>query len=297
MASIFLAKSNNPYENIAIEAAIFKQKEEALYLWINQPSIIMGRNQDACKEYNPEVLKRKNILPVRRLTGGGCVYHDFGNLNFSFFGKELNKDKWLQIIKDALETFGIHANTSGRNDLLVDGYKVSGTAYLQEDDWYVFHGTLMVDVNIEELVSVLQVSHLKYEGKGIDSIRSRVKNLCDFSNEITVSSLQCAIIDAYKKKFPDAEYRNISKDEKQYQILVSKDWIYSSNDFSLVIEKKVGNAIVQLHLFVENNKINHIKVYTDSLYIDLCGIIQNKLLNMEYSKLESILHSIEEEIR
>ena len=297
MASIFLAKSNNPYENLAIESAIFKQKEEALYLWVNQPSIIMGRNQDACKEYNPEVLKRKNILPVRRLTGGGCVYHDYGNLNFSFFGKELNKDKWLQIIKDALETFGIHAKASGRNDLLVNGYKVSGTAYLKEDDWYVFHGTLMVDVNIEELISVLQVSHLKYEGKGIDSIKSRVRNLRDFSNEITVSSLQCAIIDAYKNRYPYAEYRNISKDERQYQILISKDWIYSSNDCNLVIEKNLGNALVQLHMIVENNIIKQIRIYTDSLDINLCEMIQNKLVNTEYSKFENVLHSIEEEIR
>lgn len=297
MASIFLAKSNNPYENIAIESAIFKQKEEALYLWVNQPSIIMGRNQDACREYNQEILKRKNVLPVRRLTGGGCVYHDYGNLNFSFFGKELHKEKWLQIIIDALSSFGIHAKVSGRNDLLVNGYKVSGTAYLQEDDWYVFHGTLMVDVNIEELVSILQVSHLKYEGKGIDSINSRVKNLCDFSNEITVSSLQCAIINAYKNRYPCAEYKTILKDENQYQILISKDWIYSSSDCNLVIEKRLSNALVQLHMIVENNMIKRIRAYTDSLHVNLCEMIQNKLVNTEYSKIESVLHSIEEEVR
>ena len=195
----FESKTNDPYLNLASEYTIFTKQDEGLFLWVNSPSIILGRNQCALKEFDPLLCEKHSINIVRRYTGGGCVYHDEGNLNFTFFSKELDKNKFLSIIIEALQSFHINALISGRNDLCVNGYKISGSAYLCENDFYMFHGTLLVNSNLELLSSLLTPHYSKFIGKGIDSVKERVKNLNEFSNEITINALKKAIYKTYIK--------------------------------------------------------------------------------------------------
>lgn len=289
MPKLYLSKSFNPYENLALEEAIFDLKEEALLLWVNEPSVIIGANQNVLNEVNMDVLKKKNIHLVRRKSGGGAVYHDLGNLNFSFFSKELNKEKWCNTIIRALSRFNLEVKRSGRNDLLYQGQKISGTAYYADDGFYLFHGTLMVDVNLKELEEVLFHRSIKYEKRGIESLQSRVLNLSSLHPKISVSSLKAAIIEEYQKE-GIVEYAELDYPKKRAYALMKKDYLYDYLKEDLLhIEYKAKNAVYDFYLDVKDDKIIDLKIYSDSLDIEGIKRLKNVLKGQVFSQFENIL--------
>lgn len=175
--------STDPYYNMAFDQAVLEHGPDELvfYLWRNSPAVIIGRNQNAYAEVNLPFLEANGIALVRRITGGGAVYHDLGNLNYSIVGPtKCFADERPGIIADALKAMGVPAELGGRNDIFVDGRKCSGYARRLWKDRTMIHGTLMFNVDLEQLVQALSVPGGKMSAAGVESVRSRVANLQDY---------------------------------------------------------------------------------------------------------------------
>lgn len=174
--------------NLALDEYAMKHidvKEDFFFLWQNEPSVIIGKNQNAVEEVNQEFINERNIHVARRVSGGGAVYHDFGNINYTFIigvddpGK-VNYKKYVQPIIDALKVMGVTAEASGRNDITINGLKISGNAQRMANGKLMHHGTLIYDVNLEDMVKALNVAPDKIVSKGVKSVRSRVTNIKTF---------------------------------------------------------------------------------------------------------------------
>lgn len=194
---IFVANRFDAEKNLEFEQFLTHLATDSsiLYLWQNQNSVIIGRNQVAESEVNLEVARKLKTRIVRRITGGGAVYHDLGNLNFSFIMPRETYDRNLtaRIIIETLKKFDLHAYRDGRNDFLIDGKKFSGLAFHSDEKIFLEHGTLMVDVDIERLDSLLTVSREKLQRHGIQSVPERVVNLKSLNPTITIDSLKIAL--------------------------------------------------------------------------------------------------------
>lgn len=178
--------STDPHYNMAFDECCLERlpsEEPVFYVWRNRPSVIIGLNQNAYSEVNIPYIEKNGILLARRVTGGGAVYHDLQNINYTIVGRssDLERDYagYLHYMVDALRSLGVDACLSGRNDILVDGRKVSGYAKRVWRDRLMIHGTLMYDVDLDTLTEALATDGSKLEGKGIASVRSRVANLKD----------------------------------------------------------------------------------------------------------------------
>ncbi len=269
MNQLVISNSHNPYFNIALENHLFHEATEDLcvYLWQNDPCVIVGRNQNLLVECDVHYLEKKGIYPVRRLSGGGAVYQDCGNLCFTIITKEIVADtkKNIALVEEALKELGIICEFSGRNDLLVDGRKFSGHAYYVEDGHYMYHGTMMVNVDLEELTRALTPLKLKLESKGIESVRNRVVNLCEINSKITIETL----INAFKKVFHYDKITYIDEADLQLPLanqLATTEWLYGeSPKFNIQLEKKSHCGNTALRIYVEDGKISDIMVSCDSL--------------------------------
>ncbi len=188
--------STDPYFNMALDEFCLEnivREEPYFYLWRNRPSVIIGLNQNAYSEVNLPYLRANGINLVRRVTGGGAVYHDLQNLNYTIVGKS-STGLTPQPIVDALRRLGVPAELSGRNDIFVEGRKVSGYARRVSGCQEIIHGTLMYDVDLETLTHVLDTPGSKLQAKGIGSVRSRVANLKEYLPGFsTLNELQAAL--------------------------------------------------------------------------------------------------------
>ncbi len=185
--------STDPHFNLAFDEYCLQQYrsgEDFFYLWRNRPAVIIGLNQNAYSEVNLDYLDSHGITLARRVTGGGAVYHDLQNLNYTFVGHSVTPEPFAQ----ALRSLGVPAEVSGRNDIFVEGRKVSGYARRVWHDREIVHGTLMYDVDIDTLTRVLDAPGSKMEAKGIASVRSRVANLKDYLPQFaSLDELQAAL--------------------------------------------------------------------------------------------------------
>ena len=189
----FLTTStNDPYLNLAYEEELLNIAQDEgrafFMLWQNKNTVVIGKNQNPWRECNVDALKNDGITISRRITGGGAVYHDMGNLNFSFIFPNSNWDKAkdFQIILDALSGFNIKGEVTGRNDMVAEGKKFSGNAYANKRDAFLHHGTLLVSSDMSVFPRYLSPSREKLRAKGVASVSSRIINLCELSADITV---------------------------------------------------------------------------------------------------------------
>ncbi len=203
-----LIDSNDPAFNLALEELLFNDLGDGdsgwFLLWKNNPSIIVGRHQNTMAEINGELVEKYNLNVVRRGTGGGAVYHDSGNLNFSFIHNNqeqeaVNFERYLDPVVKSLKAVGIESQFSGRNDLLTGGKKFSGSAQISRGTKVLHHGTILMNLDLDMLDAVLTCSPDKYQSKGIASVRSRVINLqevwpekCDEDTMVESLILNCA---------------------------------------------------------------------------------------------------------
>ena len=191
----------DPYENLALEEALLHRVgkgELILYLWQNERTVVIGKNQNPWKECRTALLNEEGGHLARRLSGGGAVFHDLGNLNFTFLmsAEDYDLPRQLTVLEKACQSLGIPAQRSGRNDLLADGRKFSGNAFYSHGGKSYHHGTLMVDVDMEKVQRYLSPSKAKLAAKGVDSVRSRVVNLREFVPDLTIPQLADALIAA-----------------------------------------------------------------------------------------------------
>ncbi|MGN1165012.1 MAG: lipoate--protein ligase [Lachnospiraceae bacterium] len=285
-----------PYRNLAMEEYLLLHCDEnecILYLWQNRNTIVIGRNQNAWKECLVSKLEEENGFLVRRLSGGGAVYHDLGNLNFTFLVRKPNYDlnKQLDVILKAVQKLGVHAEKSGRNDILVDGHKFSGNAFYEQGDFCYHHGTLMVNVNLGELSRYLTVSKEKLQSKGVDSVRARVANLSEYAPDMTVEILKEKLLEAFEEvygltakiiKTEDLDEKEIVERTEKF---ASWDWIFGKKlDFQYELSTRFVWGHVALQFKVKNGKIEDMNVFSDSMKPGLMQQIKEYLKNIRYDK-------------
>ena len=224
--SCYITGCTEPYRNLAVERYLLEHTPAGsvtLYLWQNKNTVVIGRNQNPWAECNMTQLRRDGGHLVRRLSGGGAVYHDSGNLNFTFLtdARTYNLARQLEVIIGALKSLGINAEKSGRNDILVDGRKVSGNAFYTSGGKKYHHGTLLIDVKTDEMAKYLTVSPLKLQAKGVSSVKSRVLNLKEVCPSLTVPVLQNALVRSFAEIY--------GNDEKR-----ASEYVFVSTIFSVV---------------------------------------------------------------
>ena len=300
MNQILQSEEWNPYYNVALEYELMKKQKHgtAMFLWQNAASVFVGRNQNLYMECNVPYLKEQRILAVRRFSGGGAVYQDEGNLNFSFVcpSAEADTDKMKRVVEKAVNTIGVSCSFSGRNDLLAEGRKFSGHAYYEEDACFLYHGTLLCNVNLEQMRSVLSPSLLKLHSKGVSSVKSRVVNLCELVPTLTIEQMKYALRDAFLQEYgQSSESNSICKisadsfpvDGKLLQQLESEEWVYGeAPEWSVKLERKMPIGLVSAQVQILNGKIEDIQIYTDSLMpIDFSECRKN-LMGKMFSEME-----------
>ncbi|MGN7176386.1 lipoate--protein ligase [Paenibacillus sp. FSL R5-0490] len=292
----------DPRINLAIEEYALKNldiEETYLLFYINEPSIIIGKNQNTVEEINTEYVEDNGIHVVRRLSGGGAVYHDLGNLNFSFITKDdgdsfHNFQKFTEPVTEALQKLGVNAELSGRNDLMAEGRKISGNAQFSTKGRMFSHGTLLFNSEIESVVSALKVKKDKIESKGIKSIRSRVANISEFlDKKITIEEFRTLLL---KNIFGDLgeipEYKLTDEDwERIHQLSRERyqnwDWNYGrSPKFDLQHSHRFPVGQIDIRLNVTKGKIEGCKIYGDFFGVGDVSEIENKLTGIRYEKSE-----------
>lgn len=294
-STIIDLNSNNPYENVATEYDYYnniKEDEIIFLLWQNESCVVMGRNQNIFRELDLEYITKNKISPVRRFTGGGCVYHDLGNLNFTFISSQKNKDLdlWIKILLNALELSDIQAKKEGRNDLLCNGKKFSGMAWLEDEEKFMIHGTLMVNLDLSVLGKCLTPDYSKFIGKGIKSVKSRVCNLSDINKEITVTQLKENLVKSFRTFYPNTiieKQKESTNKQKISQAIQKEEWIYGKNE-KAELQKTyfVDNKPINLDIWIENDIINKLEIYSDSLNLRAIDELKNSLLHKKYLEVD-----------
>ena len=261
--------STNPYYNMAFDEYCLESlpiDEPVFFLWQNRPAVIVGYNQEVNTEVNLDYLKENGIDLVRRVTGGGAVYHDLENLNYTIVGRseDLERDypEYASLLAKALQTLGVPATLSGRNDILVEGRKVSGFAKRVCKNRLMVHGTLMYNVDVDVLTHVLNPSTTKLQSKGIASVRSRVANLCDYLPEIPdIQTFSQRLEEILSNNHTDTEYQLTETDLANIQRLTDKkfatwEWNYGrSPKATLVHSARLACGTVEIHLTLAENRI------------------------------------------
>jgi len=271
--------SNNPHFNLALEEYFLKDfdGEEYFILWQNEPTIVIGRNQNTIEEINKAYVEENNINVVRRLSGGGAVYHDLGNLNFTFIVKAdksniNNFKKFTDSIVSSLEKIGVKAEFTGRNDITIDGKKFSGNSQYYYKDRLLHHGTILFNSDLSVVQKALQVKMDKIESKGIKSVRSRVTNVSPYLNEkVSVNEFKEILLHSIfeYKDVPYKEYELSKEDIEKIQSLAEEryatwNWTYGeSPEFNMEKSKRYAFGQLNLKLNVKDGHIKTLGIYGD----------------------------------
>ncbi|MFD0048788.1 lipoate--protein ligase [Actinomycetes bacterium NPDC127524] len=301
----------DPQINLAIEEYALKNldiNETYLLFYINEPSIIIGKNQNTIEEINTDYVEKHGIKVVRRLSGGGAVYHDLENLNFSFITKDDGESfhnflKFTEPVIKALGKLGIHAELSGRNDILAEGKKISGNAQFSIKGRMFSHGTLLYNSDMNHVVSALKVKKDKIESKGIKSIRSRVTNIADLmENPISIEEFRSLLL---RYIFEDAgeipEYVLTEEDWKNIHELSKSryqnwEWNYGkSPKFNLQHSHRFPAGSIDVRLEVNKGIIEDCKIYGDFFGVGDVQDLEERLKGIRYEKaaIESALDDIQ----
>lgn len=294
----------DPRINLALEEYVlqnFGEEDTYLLFYINEPSIIIGRNQNTLEEINTDYVDSNGIKVVRRLSGGGAVYHDEGNLNFSFITKDdgdsfHNFAKFTQPVVKALNKIGVPAELLGRNDLLVEGRKISGNAQFSTKGRMFSHGTLMFDSEIDHVVSALNVNKEKIKSKGIKSIRSRVANISEFMEEkISMNEFKDLILryifdvgdvkDVPRYKLTKEDWDKVHEiSQKRYQ---TWDWNYGkSPSFNKKASHKFPSGLLDVRLDVKKGVIENCTIFGDFFGVGEVEVIEQNLTGVKYELKE-----------
>ncbi len=301
----------DPRINLAIEEYALKHldiNESYLLFYINKPSIIIGKNQNTIEEVNQDYVEQNDITVVRRLSGGGAVYHDLGNLNFSFITKDdgdsfHNFKKFTEPVVKALGKLGIQAELSGRNDIMAEGKKISGNAMFATRGRMFSHGTLLFNSEMDHIVSALKVKKEKIESKGIKSVRSRVGNIADFLKEpMTIEEFRSFILtNIFEGQSEIPEYVLTNEDwEKIHKISEERyqkwDWNYGkSPKFNLQASRRFPVGSIDIRLEVNKGNIENCKIYGDFFGVGDVAELEKKLIGVRYEKeaVSSVLEGID----
>ena len=288
----FETDSVDPYKNLATEKYLMDQVrpgECVLYLWQNKNTVVIGRNQNAFAECRTTLLQEEGGVLARRLSGGGAVFHDLGNLNFTFLmcKEDYDLDRQLQVIEKACKLAGIPVERSGRNDLLADGRKFSGNAFYQNRTHAYHHGTLMVDVDTEKLGRYLSPSKAKLESKGVASVRSRVVNLKALAPQLTIGDMKEYMKEAFCQVYGQEASPLALQDSGEIHSLQAEysSWEYlygTPMPFTFSCEDRFPWGAVQLQINAKGGVITELQLFSDSMDWSLSGIVQETLTGCRF---------------
>lgn len=274
MNRIVLSGEHDPCFNLALEEELLSQADAGtmLYLWVNRPCVVLGRNQNPYLECDMDYLNGHQIGLVRRRSGGGAVYQDLGNLNYTFINREREGQPELQcrVLLEMLKDLGVTAEYSGRNDILVNGRKVSGQAGYCEDGNEYLHGTLMIDVDTVHLAHSLRPSRMKLESKGVRSVESRVANLSEFMEDLDVEQVKMLLIRHFIRIYGPSQppvLRTAAQGKPKGQSLYeSRAWIVDScPEYTMEMEFPFRDGLLKLRLQVKKGIIVRVLGSCDSL--------------------------------
>lgn len=288
--------SFDPFRNLAIEQHLLETVESGcclLYLWQNRNTVVVGRNQNPWAQCRVALLESEGGHLARRLSGGGAVYHDLGNLNFTFLVPTADYDlkKQQRVLLEAVRRFGILAELSGRNDLAADGRKFSGNAFYRNGPRSYHHGTLLVDVDGGKLARYLTPPKAKLEAKGVDSVRARVVNLKELCPEITVDGLKQALTDAFEEVYglksaprawTAADESRVAELREQY---AGWPWRFGQKlPFTCRVEGRFPWGGVEVRLDVDAGAVRAARVYTDAMDYALAPALEKALTGCPFDR-------------
>jgi len=299
--------------NLALEEHVLRNRmgaDDYLLFYINAPSIIIGRNQNTIEEVNPEVVTSRGITVVRRISGGGAVYHDLGNLNFSFMtpsvhGRFNRYELFTLPVIEVLHDLGVPAELGGRNDILAGGRKISGNAQFARPDRMFSHGTLLFDSNLDDVTAALAPKPGKVESKGVKSIRSRIANISEFLSEpITVIELRERIIERIfgtrdRASIPTLELTDA--DWVEVDALVKRkygswDWNYGENPrCNVQRSRRFAAGEIDVRVNVEAGRVAGVRIFGDFMGREDVAELEARMLGLpyDYASISSVLANVE----
>lgn len=283
--------STDPYFNIATDEYIFKHiKEDCFMLWRNDNAIIVGKHQNTMAEVNLDYVKEKDIKVVRRLSGGGAVYHDLGNLNFSFTRtgeteEMVDFERYTKPIIEVLKTLGVNAKFEGRNDLTIEGKKFSGNAEHVVKNKILHHGTLLFSSEVADISGALKINPLKYKGRGIKSVPNRVTNISQhLEDKISLDEFTDKVMDYITSSFPEARmYEFTQEDLNIIQKLRDEkystwDWNFGySPDYDFKQGARTPGGTIEMNMNVSKGIIQDVKITGDFFHVKDIEVIERAL--------------------
>lgn len=284
----------DPYENLALEELLFETQGEGttFYLWQNERTVVIGRNQNAWRECRVKLLESEDGKLARRSSGGGAVFHDLGNLNFTFLlpRAEYNLTRQLGVIQKAAAKFGIETMFTGRNDLVLTetGEKFSGNAFRFSNDVALHHGTILICADFSRLGRYLAPSQMKLESKGVKSVVSRVTNLGQQNPALTVETMKQALMEAFETEYGAFEphsWERIDQEKlaQKRDKYASWDWKFGSTpSFNISLENRFDFGCLELLLNVQNGVVTSAVCYTDAMDDTLAKRVENLLTGCAY---------------
>lgn len=313
---LLILDTNDPYYNLAVEEYIFENaQEETFILWQNKPCVVIGKNQNVFAEINLDFTKEQNIKIVRRITGGGAVYHDLGNLNFSYISPThcggIDFAKYTHPILCALKSMSLDAELSGRNDILIDGKKVSGNAQFSKNGRVLHHGTILFNSDLSVLSSALHVDPEKIKSKAIKSVKSRVANIKELlCTDLSVIEFRDIIAKHIEKEF-DADRIDAPSSleiDKIYERNASSDWIFPNREllskYTLNFKKRFDFGSIEFCFSMRNELVESLRIYGDFFEINpVFGLeesfsgktISEIKIGYKNFKIENYIHGMDSE--
>ncbi len=304
----FISSSHQPAFNLASEEYLLKNYEEDFFfLYSNSPALIVGKHQNTLAEINLEKTEEENIPVVRRLSGGGTVFHDEGNLNYCFIkrgekGKLVDFQKYSQPIIDTLQKLKVDAKFEGKSDLTIDGKKFSGNASHVFKSKIMQHGTMLFSSDLKRLNQLLKVNPLKFKDRGIRSIRSRVTNISDYlSSPLSLDAFSKLIIDELCISFPDAKAFELNNlDKEKIELLMSEkynnwEWNYGySPNYSFEkLSNFPGGVLLDVKLKIEKGLIQKVELDGNCIKFERINSLKNILQNINHDKI-TVLKALKE---
>lgn len=288
---LVLSKSYDPWFNLALEELLYDTIPEntvILYLWQNQNTVVIGKSQNAWKECRVSELEADGGKLARRPSGGGAVFHDLGNLCYTFLASSglYDLEKQLSVILAAVGEQGIEARFTGRNDITTcDGRKFSGNAFRFSGGKGLMHGTLLLDTDPEKIARYLQVSKAKMQAKGIDSVRARVINLIERNPAITPESMNASLKKAFRAQYGSWDAEEVFSDaeisgrlKELYEKQSSWEWrLGETPEFDMSFETRFSWGGFEVSLSAQKGVIQGIELYTDAMDAELAGLLKDSL--------------------